>query len=157
MKTASYLALLLAAAPLAAQAPPPVVGSPAAAAPAAPAPSPARRAADPDAAGGLMAKGRQDVAWLYGGDIDHLWNAASEAMKQRLGSPDKMRSTHDTIVAQLGAETAVLKETVGREKDGRRAYTRIAKFAKAPDTPVFLQCFFDDTGTLTGMALHTPE
>lgn len=161
MKTASCLALFLATAPLAAQAPPPAAASPApapAATPAAPAPSPAaRRTADHAAAGGLMAKGRQDVVWLYGGDVDHLWNAASEAMKKRLGSPDKLRFTHDTIVAQLGAETAVLEESVGREKDGRQAYTRIAKFAKVPDTPIYLQCFFDDTGTLTMMTLHTPE
>ena len=102
-----------------------------------------------------MVKGRQDVAWLFGGDVDSLWGVASEAMKKRLGAPAKMRSVHDAIASHLGVETTLVKETLDTEKDGRKSYTRLVKFAKVPDTLFAAKCVFDETGTLTEMVFRS--
>jgi len=161
MKTGSCIVILLAAASLLAQTPPAASPAPSAAplaqtTPSSPTtPSAASQPRPVPADAELMAKGRQDVAWLLGGDVDNLWGVASDAMKQRLGTAAKMRSVHDTITSHLGTETTLVKETLETEKDGRTSYTRLVRFAKAPATLFGVKAVFDATGTLTEMVFRS--
>ncbi|HEX2223084.1 MAG TPA: M23 family metallopeptidase [Thermoanaerobaculia bacterium] len=96
--------------------------------------------------------GRQYTEWFYSGETARLWGRLSPEMKKLFGTAEGLAGFRTQVEAQAGTETAVLSEEV-QERDGLRAYLRLARFSKAPG-PVAVQWVVAADGTVTGFAVR---
>lgn len=109
----------------------------------------------PAAQAGGRLQGAELTAAFYGNRIDSVWERMSPQMQAALGSRDRLADFRNEIEAQLGAETAVIEETVDSEH-GHSIYQRRARFEKAPMV-ILVQWAVDPQGRVAGFFVRPDQ
>ncbi len=135
-------ALIVSAAPLLAQSPPPPA-TPATPAAAAPQRLPADSA---DIA-------RRFARWMHSTRFDSLWPSIAPGMQQQLGSAEQMMNQWLGFSARVGTETELVEERWVR-RNGQRQYWRVARFSDYPAEPVVLRLVIGPDGMLHGIGMN---
>lgn len=98
--------------------------------------------------------GNELTAAFYARQIDSVWARMDQPMRTALKSRDALASFREQVEAQLGAEQAVVDESVSVES-GKQVYRRRANFAKFPGV-ILVQWVFAADGQVSGF-LIAPE
>ena len=95
------------------------------------------------------------TADFYARRIDVIWDRMSPPMQAALQSKENLAAFREQIDAQLGAETAVVEETVGSEQ-GVGIYVRKARFEKVP-VLIVVQWAIDAEGVIAGFFIRPDQ
>jgi hypothetical protein len=99
-----------------------------------------------------MRTGRSYTQWFYEGKTDTLWALFTPEMRGHAPTAGDLAAFRGQIAIQLGAETAVVSESVA-DDGGVTVYTRIARFEKAP-APLRLVWATDAGGRVSGFGVR---
>lgn len=101
-----------------------------------------------------LATGRQYTAWFYAGETARVWERFSAAMKDAIGSADRLAQFRRQVIDQIGTEEKVLDEKVAPSGQ-LQVYLRKVKFSGAA-TPVEVQWSLQLDGRVAGFFIR-PE
>lgn len=101
------------------------------------------------------AQGAELTADFYQQRIDALWQRMSPPMQAALKSRDALAAFRQQVGEQLGAETAVVGETIGSER-GLTVYRRHARFEKVA-MPILVQWAIGENGTVEGFFIRPDQ
>lgn len=83
----------------------------------------------------VLELGRRYVEHLYEEDVEALWDAFDQDMREGLGSADQFAATIEQMSAQLGVPTTVEDESVlDPGQDDVRVYRRITGFSNVAES-----------------------
>lgn len=102
-----------------------------------------------------MEAGRRYTDWFYAGETAKIWDLFSTQMREVIGSAQKLAEFRKGFVDGVGAETAIVEETV-TPGASTRIYIRTARFAKAP-MPFTIRWGIDQSGAITGLLIQPKE
>ncbi len=140
MRSSTFaLALILAAAPLAAQN----------AAPAAPATSPGQPVNWNDTQWILY--GRQVAEWFFLGQTDSVLAHSSPDVLERMGGAKGLLEARDELQARAGSEVEVITDKMTKRK-GNPQYWRESKYETAPE-PIVLRFVFNAQAQVIGIGM----
>jgi murein DD-endopeptidase MepM/ murein hydrolase activator NlpD len=97
----------------------------------------------------VLERGRSLAESFYASELDAVWNAFTPQMKDVFGDAASFRAFRRQIADELGAETAVVSETVVAEQS-YRTYVRTASFEKV-EPAVAWRWTLDDAGRVAGL------
>jgi hypothetical protein len=108
----------------------------------------------------VMELGRGYAELLYAGNYDQLWQHLTPESKARFGTVDGFRSGGEDAMNGLGAESAVLRESVELPRAGMmadRLYLRVSHYSASAGTPVRLMIGLKHDGSIVGLQLRPAE
>ena len=102
-----------------------------------------------------LAAGRAHTGLFRSGDLDALWDAMTDEMRQALGSREALSGLRTAVESGFGAEETVLSETAERQS-GYRIYLRVARHAGNP-APLVTQWTYDGGGAIAGFFVRPAQ
>jgi hypothetical protein len=90
---------------------------------------------------------------FFEGELDALVARMTPAMREKIRGVEGLAAFRGGVVAQIGAETELIAETV-ETSDDRIVHRRVARFERASDPPVEITWAFDRTGAITGFSIR---
>jgi Peptidase family M23 len=90
---------------------------------------------------GTLRLARRWTETFYRGDLAPLWSQLDDKVRALFGTVEGLAAFREKVQTQLGAEQAIVSETVEPE-DGSRLYVRTARFERSPQ-PFQVKMTFD--------------
>ena len=137
---AALSALLLAAAPLAAQTTP------------APAAAPAIPLSPADEAR-FLALGKTYTRWFLTGKADSLMGAFAPEMAEKVGGVEGVQQMMNQIAERAGVETKVTEEKMTR-RNGLPQFWHAGQFSELADDELVIRWVFDKDGKIAGAGIN---
>lgn len=104
---------------------------------------------------GALEQGAELTAAFYENQIDTVWQRMSPQMRSALESRENLAAFRKQIGEQLGAETAVIEETISSEQ-GYAIYRRRARFQNVPMV-ILVQWAVDADGQVGGFFIRPDQ
>ena len=108
----------------------------------------------------VLELGRGYAKLLHARDYEQLWQHLTPESKQRFGTVERFRSEGEGVLNDLGAETAVVRESVELPRAGmvaHKLYSRIGNYAGAQGAPMRLLIGLTKDGSIVAMQLRRVE
>ncbi len=99
-----------------------------------------------------LSMGQRMAERFLHGDVEVIWSASTPEMQQAFGSTRNLATLRDDLLANFGAEQAILSERTA-EQAGHDVYTRISRWTETP-APLELVIAFDDAERIAGFFIR---